>query len=228
LQNGFIAEEIAAIDPFYASYDENGRIEGVHYDKITVLLAGALQELDLQVQSNKTQINLIKNRLTVLESATTNLTKKNITVTNQTTTGKLVVTGTATITNLKVTGTTEVADLKVNGKIITAGIAPVAQVGSTLTAVLGASVTNDGTDTAGTVVIESGTQASVAGEIADITFTESYSVEPKIVISGNNSSSAKLGAYVLRTTDGFKIMVDDPLATNTEYSFDYIVIEAQN
>jgi hypothetical protein len=93
--------------------------------------------------------------------------------------------------------------------------------------VLGASIVNDGTDTAGSITINSGSQVSSAGEIADIQFTSSYASAPKIVISGNNAKSAKLGAYVVHTATGFKIMTDDPLALNQDYSFDYVVIATQ-
>jgi hypothetical protein len=217
---GAIAQAMQQIAPYTVSTGDDGYLT-FDASAVTFMLINGIKDLDLIVKSNTAT-------LASLNSTTTNLTKANLTVTNTTSTLNLTVTGSSTIANLKVTGLTEVANLKVNGKIITAGDVPVAQVGTSLTSVLGASVTNDGTDTAGTVVVESGTQTSLAGEIADITFTESYSVEPKIVISGNNSKSAKLGAYVVRTADGFKIMTDDPLALNTEYSFDYIVIEAQN
>src|SRR5690606_38322634 len=132
------------------------------------------------------------------------------------------------LTQLHVSGNAAFAGtVTFNGKIISRGVAPTAQVGTVLTAVLGASVTNSGTDTAGTVTIVSGSQASLAGEIADITFATAYGSEPKIVLSGNNAKSAKLGAYVVRTATGFKIFTDEPLELDMTYSFDYIIIEAQ-
>jgi fibronectin-binding autotransporter adhesin len=150
-------------------------------------------------------------------------------VSGPTTLSTLVVTGSTTIQqDLVVQGNTTVQSITVNGKIITQGDAPLASLGQALTSVLGASVINDGTDTAGTVVIGSGLQSSVSGVIADVSFDEAYESAPKIVISGNNSKSAKLGAYVVRTASGFSIVVDEPLETNEEYSFDYVIIQARN
>lgn len=130
--------------------------------------------------------------------------------------------------SLAVQGDTSVQKLTVNGKIISSGTAPTLALGQALSGVLGATITGDGTDTAGTVVVSSGSQASLAGEIADVTFTGAYTTAPKIVLSGNNALSAKLGAYIVRTTTGFKIVTDDPLQLGQTYSFDYIIIEARN
>jgi hypothetical protein len=226
-QVGLIAEEVAAVDPLLANY-KNGQIESVEYQKIPVLLLAALKDLDLIVQDQESRLTQAEQTLAVLNSTTTNLTKSNLTVTNRVTTAKLRVTGLTELTDLKVTGLTELADLKVEGNITSVGDVPDSALGAVLTGVLGASITNDGTNTAGTVTIDSGTEVSIAGEIAEIEFTESYVNPPKIVISGNNSQSAKLGAYVERTEDGFKIVADDSLDIDTDYSFDYIIVETQN
>lgn len=153
----------------------------------------------------------------------------NLSVTGVASIESLVVLGDATIEgNLTVTGVTEVADLFVNGKLVSKGDTPEVALGDALAEVLGAAVTNNGTDTAGTVVIASGSEAAETGVLAEITFTNPYEVAPKIVISGNNAKSAKLGAYVERTEDGFRIVTDDVVEEGVDYEFDYIIIEAQD
>jgi hypothetical protein len=42
---GFVAEEIAAIDERLVTRNANGQIEGVKYDRLTAVLANAVQEL---------------------------------------------------------------------------------------------------------------------------------------------------------------------------------------
>lgn len=42
---GFVAEEVAEIDERLVSYDDQGRIEGVKYDRLSAVLANAVQEL---------------------------------------------------------------------------------------------------------------------------------------------------------------------------------------
>ena len=143
----------------------------------------------------------------------------------QTTLASLTVTGDAVIEgNLTVVGDIEVANLYVNGKLISKGPIPEIVEGSALEDVLGASTTVTGTDTAGTVKIVIGDNIPANGELSEITFSNPYTQPPRIVMSGNNNKSAKLGAYVVRTATGFKIVSDDPLEANTTYSFDYIII----
>jgi hypothetical protein len=42
---GFIAEEVAAIDARLVNYNETGQVEGVKYDRLSAVLANAVQEL---------------------------------------------------------------------------------------------------------------------------------------------------------------------------------------
>ena len=149
-------------------------------------------------------------------------------VTGPTTLTSLSVTGDADIQGaLTVQGDTTVVNLYVGGKLVSRGAVPVTALGAALNGVLGASISNSGTDTAGTVSIVSGSTAAQTGVLAEITFTGAYTTPPKIVISGNNAKSAKLGAYVVRTSTGFQIVTDDVIEQGTTYEFDYIIIETQ-
>jgi hypothetical protein len=230
LQQGFIAEEVAAIDPAYINYDEFGRVENVQYNKITVLLTGAIQQLDLQVQNLESRLTQAEATLAVLNSTTTNLTKANLTVTNTTSTLNLTVTGTATIANLKVTGLTELADLKVD-RIISKGNVPVAieLAGAGVNGVLPvdpqvlAVVT--GNDTAGVASINTGVGAT-AGDLIEVTFDKPYSQAPIVTLTPLGQEAATVRYYIKSvTTTGFIISVLDAPTDNTEYKYQYQIIQ---
>ena len=53
---GFIAEEVAAIDPLLATYDDEGEIEGVRYRQLTAVLVKAIQAQQEQIAEQQTEI----------------------------------------------------------------------------------------------------------------------------------------------------------------------------
>jgi len=226
LQVGFIAEEVEQVDPLFAMY-ENGRVEGVDYPKVAVLLTNALKDVDLTVQSNTNQINLIKNRLTVLESTTSNLTKANLTVTSRVSTLNLTVTGTATINNLTVTGVTELTELKVD-RIMSKGNVPTAVLSATTTG-QGSTTTIEGNDTAGSISFTTGTNTVqkplASGRQATLIFNKVYTTAPRIALTAKDMNTAGMRHYVETTTTGFKLHFLDTPSASTSYTFDYIVIQ---
>ena len=46
---GFIAEDLEQINPMFVFYNEEGLVEGVKYDRLTAVLANAIQEQQLQI-----------------------------------------------------------------------------------------------------------------------------------------------------------------------------------
>lgn len=56
---GLIAEEVAAIEPLLASYNEKGEIEGVKYDRVGVVLVNALKEQQAQIERQQQQIEAL-------------------------------------------------------------------------------------------------------------------------------------------------------------------------
>lgn len=46
---GLIAEDVASINPIFATYDKDGQIMGVKYERLTVVLIGAVKELTIAV-----------------------------------------------------------------------------------------------------------------------------------------------------------------------------------
>lgn len=61
---GFIAEEVAEVEPFLSFKNKSGEIEGVNYDKITTVLVNAVKEQQTQLEQLET---LIKAQQTQIE-----------------------------------------------------------------------------------------------------------------------------------------------------------------
>jgi len=59
LDLGLVAEEVAEVEPLLATY-VNGRVEGVKYDRVGVVLLNAVKEQQTQIESLKQQIELLK------------------------------------------------------------------------------------------------------------------------------------------------------------------------
>ena len=57
---GFVAEDVAAIDPLLAVRDQNGQVEGVKYDRLSTLLVNAVQEQQTQIEAQKQEIENLK------------------------------------------------------------------------------------------------------------------------------------------------------------------------
>jgi len=53
---GFVAEEVAEIDPLLATYNDQGEIEGVKYRQLTAVLVNAIQEQQVQIAALRQQI----------------------------------------------------------------------------------------------------------------------------------------------------------------------------
>lgn len=46
---GFVAEEVAAVEPLLVTYNDKGQIEGVKYDLITAALVNAIKQQQQQI-----------------------------------------------------------------------------------------------------------------------------------------------------------------------------------
>jgi hypothetical protein len=153
--------------------------------------------------------------------------------------GALAVTGSATVGGdlsvggtLTVTGLTKLADITINGHIVSSGSAPQLAVGvaaGTSTATQPApTATVDGTDTAGTVTVNSGQTISVTGVLAEVTFAKAFADSKiKVALTPTSSSALDIRVYIEKTATGFRIVSRDKLLPGTSYSFDYIVVGAQ-
>ena len=64
---GLIAEDVAKVEPLLASYDENGIVEGIHYDRIGVLLINAIKEQQAQIDAQSKLIQQQQQQIDTLK-----------------------------------------------------------------------------------------------------------------------------------------------------------------
>ncbi len=57
---GLGAEDVAAIEPLLVTYNKDGQVEGVKYDRIGVVLLNAVKEQQTQIERQQRQINELK------------------------------------------------------------------------------------------------------------------------------------------------------------------------
>jgi cytoskeletal protein CcmA (bactofilin family) len=79
-----------------------------------------------------------------------------------------------------------------------------------------------GSDTGGTVTINTGTGAA-AGCFITINFTQKYNSTPRILITPVGSSAGSLAYYVNRSSSSFSICDASPPPTGASFGFDYFV-----
>jgi hypothetical protein len=129
--------------------------------------------------------------------------------------------GPVTAPQLTVDTLTLTKDLQINSHIDAGGSTPSSSNGASLGA--GGTASVSGTDTAGTVVIGTGS-GPVAGCFVTVTFTKKFNGSPHVVISAASSDAGGLDYYVNRTTASFSVCANTPAAAKN-YTFDYIVID---
>ena len=262
-QVGVIADDVAAklsargFDPHsLVFYDDQGRIDGFHYDRLVIPVAAELKKVHNQVLGLQTSVTNIQTQL-----AGGNFDKlqvagdinvmgtgsfANINVSGDLSGATLHVSGSANIGgdlavkgsvaiagDLTVTGLSKVADILVGGHLISAGSAPTLALGSaagTSTAAQPApTATTDGTDGAGTITVTSGMIVTDPGALAELIFNKSFPAGStfKVALTPTNRNALDIHVYVEKTTNGFKLVSKDKLLAGTSYSFDYIVIGSQ-
>jgi hypothetical protein len=60
LDLGFVAEEVAAVEPLLTTHNTQGQIEGVKYDRISAALVNAVKEQQRQLAAQQQQIDELK------------------------------------------------------------------------------------------------------------------------------------------------------------------------
>ena len=68
LDLGFIAEEVAEVEPLLATYNDDGRIQGVKYDRVSVVLVNAVREQQAEIESQRKEINMLRDEMTALKA----------------------------------------------------------------------------------------------------------------------------------------------------------------
>jgi cytoskeletal protein CcmA (bactofilin family) len=142
--------------------------------------------------------------------------------------GNLAVTGSAsfggpvsapqmTIQSLRING-----DLELNRHIDAGGSTPGKSNGSALGS--GGTSSISGTDTAGTLAINTGSGPG-AGCFATMTFSQPFNSTPHVVVSPVGSAGGSINYYVNRSSTSFSICTSNPPPSGASFSFDYIVID---
>jgi hypothetical protein len=112
-------------------------------------------------------------------------------------------------------------ELQLSSHIVTSGSTPGRTNGSALGS--GGTASNNGNDTSGTVVINTGSGAP-AGCFVTLTFTRAYASTPHVIISPASSTAGDIDYYVNRTSTGFTICTATDAPDNSAgIAFDYIV-----
>jgi cytoskeletal protein CcmA (bactofilin family) len=88
----------------------------------------------------------------------------------------------------------------------------------------GGTATVSGSDTSGTITINTGTGSS-AGCYITINFTSRFNGTPHIVISPIGSAAAGLNYYINRTTSNFSVCAANAPTDGITYVFDYIALD---
>jgi len=113
-------------------------------------------------------------------------------------------------------------ELQLNSHIVSSGATPSHANGSALGS--GGTASNSGTDTSGTVVINTGGGAP-AGCFVTITFTRAYASVPHVILSPASSTAGGMAYYVNRSASNFSICTSADAPDNTSaITFDYIVV----
>lgn len=113
-------------------------------------------------------------------------------------------------------------DLTIGRHINPSGPLPTKINGSALGA--GGTASVNGSDTAGTVTINTG-GSPPAGCFITINFAQKFNTTPRLVISPASSSGALLDYYVNRTSSNFSVCTANSPAASTTYVFDYIAFD---
>jgi cytoskeletal protein CcmA (bactofilin family) len=88
----------------------------------------------------------------------------------------------------------------------------------------GGTASVNGTDTAGTVTINTG-GSPPAGCFATINFTQRFNITPHVVISPSNSNSGAIEYYTNRSNTSFSVCTASAPSASATYLFDYVVID---
>lgn len=88
----------------------------------------------------------------------------------------------------------------------------------------GGTVSVSGSDTAGTLTINTGGGPG-AGCFATITFSQRFNQVPHVVITPVGSAAAGLNFYITRNTSNFQVCTTNPAPGGANFSFDWVAID---
>jgi len=143
--------------------------------------------------------------------------QKGLTVSGGATFGGPVSVPQLTIQSLQLAG-----DLQITRHIDAGGGTPSKSDGSALGS--GGTVTVSGSDTAGTITVNTGGGPG-AGCFVTVHFNQSFSSTPHVVITPVGSAAAGLNYYISRSNSSFSVCTTNAPGGGQSFSFDYIAID---
>jgi cytoskeletal protein CcmA (bactofilin family) len=174
-----------------------------------VTVGGTAVVNQLQTQSLAVAGNAaIQGQLTVQQSLSVNGngTFNGAVTTPQITTGRLQLTG----------------DLVLTRHIVAGGSIPGRTNGGSLGS--GGTTSLSGSDTAGTITVNTGSGAG-AGCLITVNFAQGFSSTPHVSVTPVGSGAAGLDYYINRTGSNFSVCTANAAPSNQSFGFDYIVLE---
>jgi cytoskeletal protein CcmA (bactofilin family) len=130
--------------------------------------------------------------------------------------------GTVTASQLVANNLTLNGNVTLTHHLIAGGATPSRSNGGALGS--GGTSTVSGSDTAGSITVNSGGSPS-AGCFITVNFTQKYNSVPRIIITPVGAAAANVGYYVSRTTSSFSVCGTSPAPAGQNFGFDYMVIE---
>lgn len=130
--------------------------------------------------------------------------------------------GTLSATQLSVTNFQLTGDLQVSRHIGVSGPLPAKVNGSALGS--GGTASLSGSDTAGTVTLNTGSSPS-AGSLITVNFANRFNTTPHVVVTPIGPATAGLQYYVTRTSTSFTLSTANAPPAGSSFSFDYIVFD---
>ena len=157
---------------------------------------------------------------TTLQSAVS--VNSNLAVRGSLSVGGTISAGSLNVGSLGVTNVTASGNVNFGGHLVPTGTAPVIRTG---VGTGGGTAEISGNDTAGTVIINTGSSPAVAGDFVVVTFHTAFNTTPKVQLTPLNGAAAGLHYYATRSADLMTITTDSVPTSNTTYSFDYLVTQ---
>lgn len=130
-------------------------------------------------------------------------------------------TGDVVVGSLSTGSLSLIGDLNLTHHIVAGGTIPTISKGSAVGS--GGTVSLSGSDTSGSVVINTGSSPP-AGCFATITFSEAFNSTPHVVITPVGSGAAELNYYITRSTTSFTICTTNVSPAAQTFGFDYVVL----
>jgi cytoskeletal protein CcmA (bactofilin family) len=187
----------------------------------TIKVGGSLTLPGISVSGTSTFDQIQANNLSISGNATVQgqlNVQQTLTVTGGASFGGPISAPQLSIENFQLNG-----DLQLNRHIDAGGGTP----GRTDGGALGSGGTSSvsGSDTAGTITINTGSNTA-AGCFITVIFSQKFNGTPHVVVTPVGSGGASLNYYVTRNTTSFSLCITNPAApAGTNFSFDYVAID---